>query len=466
MKRKHQLLNEREKLVQEAGVVFEAAAKEERGLTEDERKRDDEIQARVDEIDAEVELLTRQEVREAEQKKLDEEEKANALKASGWKSEQSSGGVFEPSRDPETDRVPNVEVHDRREDAPFQTEGEFFQAVARVGIDPHSYDPRLRSYDLQATATGLGIDVPQDGGFLVGRQQDRQIRDRVYEVGNLLSRTERMTLDAGNDSIELLGIDETSRADGSRYGGIKSSWLDEGAQASGTKPKFRTIDLKTRRLAALVYVTNKLLRSASALAQWVNLRLPQELSFRAEDAIVNGNGVGKPQGFINSGAVITVAKETGQAASTVEFNNIKKMWARMYAPSRADSVWLIDQTIEPQLYGLSQEVGTGGAPVFLPGGNVAGSPFASLFGRPIIPIEYAAKLGTKGDLMLVDLSQYIFVDQGSIESASSLHVKFLEDEMTFRFTWHVDGQSFWDSALTPKSAGDTLSPYVVLAART
>ncbi|UCD59035.1 MAG: phage major capsid protein, partial [Candidatus Hydrogenedentota bacterium] len=128
-------------------------------------------------------------------------------------------------------------------------------------------------------------------------------------------------------------------------------------------------------------------------------------------------------------------------------------------------VWLVDQSVEPQLYTMSLTVGTGGSPVYLPAGGASASPFASLFGRPVIPIEYGAALGTSGDIMLVDLSQYTVIDKGAIEIASSIHVRFLYDEQAFRFVWRLDGQPQWNSALTPKSGGDTLSAYITLAGR-
>jgi HK97 family phage major capsid protein len=88
-------------------------------------------------------------------------------------------------------------------------------------------------------------------------------------------------------------------------------------------------------------------------------------------------------------------------------------------------------------------------------------------GRPVIPIEYAATLGTAGDIMLADLSQYVMIDKGAIQSATSIHVKFLYDETAFRFVYRVDGQPAWNAPLTPfkGGAGSTQSPFVVLATR-
>jgi hypothetical protein len=61
-----------------------------------------------------------------------------------------------------------------------------------------------------------------------------------------------------------------------------------------------------------------------------------------------------------------------------------------------------------------------------------------------------------------DFSEYTVIDKGGVDAAVSMHVAFLTDEQVFRFMYRVDGQPNWNSALTPKSAGNTLSPYVIL----
>ena len=175
---------------------------------------------------------------------------------------------------------------------------------------------------------------------------------------------------------------------------------------------------------------------------------------------MNGDGAGKPRGFLNSGAVLKLTRSGGGAIDYA--GDVVKMWARMWAASRFNAVWLHDQSAEQKLYTMKLDVGTGGSAVFLPAGGASGSPFASLFGRPLIPTEYGAQVGTTGDLMLVDLSQYTLIDKGNIKAAASMHVRFEFDEMAYRFVWRIDGEADWDKALTPKSGGDTLSPFIAL----
>jgi HK97 family phage major capsid protein len=345
--------------------------------------------------------------------------------------------------------------------ARFVTLGEQLRAVARYhmtgGVDN---DPRL-----VRAPTGAGEIDPSAGGFLVQTDFSTAVFMRAYEMGEILSRVEKLSISTNANSIKIPAVDETSRITGSRWGGVQSYWVGEGAQPTSTKPKFRHIELDLKKLMSLFYVTDELLADASVLTSIAGKAFSEELMFMTEDAIFEGDGAGKPFGVLNAPCKVTVAKETGQATKTVLYENIVKMWARAWARSRQNAVWFINQDVEPQLYTMSQVIGTAGVPVYLPANGISGQPYGTLFGRPVIPVEYAATLGTEGDITLADYSQYVLADKGGVQAASSMHVAFLTDEMVFRFIYRVDGEPIWHAALTPFHGSSTLSPFVTLATR-
>ena len=348
--------------------------------------------------------------------------------------------------------------------APFENIGEMCVAV-RTSTLGGGGDPRLQ---MQAVVTGAGEGVNADGGFLVQTDIAAGLMKRIHDVGELRRRVRNIPISSGANGIIINAVDETSRADGSRIGGIRGYWLEEAGATTASRPKFRQMEMRLRKIAALVYATDELLSDTSAFASLIMEEVPIELAFKVEDAIVNGDGAGKPKGFnVTSGdsALVTVAKETGQLANTIVVDNIVKMFSRMYSRSIRNSVWLINQDVQPQLFTLGVTVGTGGVPVYLPPGGISGAPFASLMGRPVILTEYQSTLGTAGDFMLVDLSQYLTIDKGGVKSDSSIHVRFLNDESTFRFIYRVDGQPIWNSPLTPFKGTNTVSPFVRLATR-
>jgi HK97 family phage major capsid protein len=341
----------------------------------------------------------------------------------------------------------------------FRSFGEQLAAIARHYMGAAS-DPRL-----VRAPFGAGETDASAGGFLVQTDFASAVWTRAYDMGEILSRVFKLPISSNANGIKLPAVDESSRATGSRWGGVQSYWVGEGDGANATKPKFRIMELDLKKLMSVMYVSDELLQDQSALETIAGTAFSEEIVFMTEDSIFEGDGVGKPEGIMKSPALVTVPKDSGQAAATLSLNNIVNMWSRMWSRSRPNSAWYINQDVEPQLYQLSQAVGTGGLPMFLPAGRLNEAPYASLFGRPVIPVEYASTIGTPGDITLADFSQYVLADKRGVNAATSMHVRFLTDEMTFRFTYRVDGEPLWHTPLTPFKGSNTKSPFIVLAQR-
>jgi len=363
------------------------------------------------------------------------------------------------------DRTPvNTEDERKRQEKrdKFASNGEFYQAVMRAGVPGGSVDPRLST----RAATGLAEGIPSDGGFLVDQEMAAGIMKNVWTDGPILPLINKITLSGNKNGIKMNGLDESSRADGSRAGGIRAYWKAEAALKTASKPTFRQIDLSLNKLIGLCYATDELLDDAQALAQTIDAGFRDEIDFKLVDAIINGTGAGQPLGILNSGCMVSITKETGQDADTIVYDNVLKMWSRLMASSRPSSVFIINQDCEPQLHQMSLAIGTGGAPVYLPQGGISGSPYSTLFGRPVIPVEQCPTLGDTGDIMLCDFSKYIAIDKGGIQADVSMHVQFIYDESVFRFVYRFDGQPMLASAITPFSgSSNTLSHFVKLNER-
>jgi HK97 family phage major capsid protein len=267
---------------------------------------------------------------------------------------------------------------------------------------------------------------------------------------------------SGN-SITYNLINETSRADGSRGGGVTGYWVDEGTAPTATNTSLARMELKLRKVGAYGVMTDELLSDAVALGGELASAFAEELIFQVENKIYNGNGSNSPQGFLNAACLVSVSKETGQAAATINTSNISKMWARMSSRSKANSVWLYNTECNPTLDEMSQTIGTAGtAPRFV---NYNNEGVLTIKGRPTIEVEYAAAVGTVGDIALVDLSRYRFIRKGGVEQASSMHVYFSTGEQAFRAFYRCDGQAVPRAAITPFKGSATTSPFVVLATR-
>jgi HK97 family phage major capsid protein len=354
----------------------------------------------------------------------------------------------------------NTDAQEKRDR--FVSLGEQLMAIRNACIPGGTTDPRLAN----RAASGLSEGVPSDGGFLVQTDFASGILKNMWETGAITSRLKKLSLSGGANGMKLNGLDETSRADGSRAGGIQSYWVAEAAEKTASKPKFRQITLELNKLIGLCYATDELLQDAAALEAVITQGFRDEFDYKITDAVINGSGAGQPLGILNAGCVVSVGAEAGQAAATLVYENIVKMWARLIASSRPNAVWCINQDVEPQLHTMSLSVGTGGVPVYLPAGGASASPYGTLYGRPVLPIEQCQTLGTTGDIYLADFSQYVAIDKGGMQQASSIHVRFVYDESCFRFVYRFDGQPVLASAITPANGTNTLSHFVKLDSRT
>lgn len=327
---------------------------------------------------------------------------------------------------------------------------------------PKAFEKAYGSDYWMKAPSGMSEAVGPDGGFLLAPQFAEGIMEIAHGFDSLSSRCDKVTMSGAN--LKMRAVDETSLAS-TRRGGVLGYWVDEGNTISASKPKFRMIDLSPHKIAVLMYATEELLADGAALEAKSSQYAAEELDFQLNDAILNGTGAGKPLGLLSANCLVSVSKETGQAAATVVSENIHKMWARLHSSCRDSAIWIMNQDVDPQLGQLNQAVGTGGQLVYMPPNGLADKPHSTLKGRPVIETPWNATLGTVGDLMLVDLKQYILATRGSIMASNSVHVQFLTDEVVYKWTFRVAGQPWWNSALTPFRGTNTQSPFIALSTR-
>lgn len=423
--------------------VFDAADNDQRELTADDRTKLANLEASYDKIGGDIATA-------------DADEKARKAQA-----ERMASVSKIISRKSRPDTFPNAGHEGNAKIPKFETFGEQLRAVYEASNPDMGFrrDPRL------AAVTGSSEGIPSDGGYLVQKDFAPGILQRMYEVGEILKRVRTVEIGANSNQLVLNAIDETSRATGSRVGGIRVYRLTEGQQKPASRPKLRQMTLTLKKLAGMWYATDELLEDATAMESIAKEAFPQEFAFVNEDEIINGDGASQMLGIMNSPAAVSFTAGATLAEGLI-YSDIVGMWARLWAGSRSNAVWLINQALEPFLYNLTFPIGTGGIPAFLPPGGLSSSPFSTLFGRPIIPVEYLSAPGTAGDIILADFNQYLMITKGGLKFASSIHLRFDYDETAFRWVMRNDGQPVWNTPLTPYKGTATLSPFVYLSTRT
>jgi HK97 family phage major capsid protein len=364
-----------------------------------------------------------------------------------------------------------VQVTEDEADRPFKNVAEQLLAVKNLSagrIDPRMKRIQAKSLEWMAGAPdeakallGSNEIIPSQGEFLLEPTISAEFLKPLHEEGPLTGLARRMPVGPNSINGWINGIDETSRAAGSRWGGVRGYWLSAGDTMTASQPKFKRINWELNQLAVLQYATDNMLRDAALMDSVIRQSALEELKFLVNDAFMRGSGAGQPKGILNGGAVLSVTRTD---ANNVDHADITRMVARINPDAYARMVWLASPNVMPEIDTLNFTAGSTG--ILSPYVTYGSNGVTSLRGRPVIYNEFSPSLGAVGDLLLWDPADYLYWEGAGVEGASSIHVQFLTNQTVFRFIYRVDGMPATTTALTPYQSTDTVSPYVALAATT
>lgn len=284
---------------------------------------------------------------------------------------------------------------------------------------------------------GSGLTGP-DGGYAIPTDFAEQIF--MVDQDSLAARCE--LIPSTSSSIDV----PTDASTPWSSTGIIASWIGEGTAATARKPELSLASHKLKKLIVLVPASIELVEDSASFNAWLPTAMQRAITWKLNDAILNGTGAGLPLGILKSSAAIEVAKETSQTATTINNANIANMLARSLEPMKA--TWVASPVAYSQLVTLAS----------------FDSSTRTLAGLPIVLTDACAAVGTVGDLVLAGLNGYRVVSKGA-KFAESAHVSFDQDLNVFRVVIQVDGQPIIAQPVTPPNSATTRSHFVTLATR-
>lgn len=319
-------------------------------------------------------------------------------------------------------------------------------------------NPKIRDLDPRL----LAVSVHSEGGSATGDgfMVPAQMAAGIYEVAVEQTDLFNLTLMEQTSGNQIQVMRDVSTPWGST--GIQAAWRGESDQMAKSNLETDMTDLKLNQLYAFATATEELLEDGPLLNSRLQRGAAGAIAWKLDDAIFRGDGVGKPEGFTESGAFISQAKVTSQTADTVNATNILNMYTRMFPASLSNAVWLANPEVMPQLATMT----LGDQPIYLPPGGLTAAPHGVLMGRPVIYTGHANALGDLGDITFVDLQGYNTVNKaGGTKFAESIHLRFDYNERAFRWVLRVGGQTFLSAAVSPEYGSATQSHFVGLAVR-
>lgn len=306
----------------------------------------------------------------------------------------------------------------------------------------------------------MGIDSGSGGGYLV----PKEFADTLLRVDPMtapvLSRVTTVPVSVASGDWPALdqyftptaGVGDTAFA-----GGVQATMTPENATLTPTEPGFEMIHWRVHKIGGYTQVSNELI-SDSPMAIEALLRglFNIAVSAKQEYFILRGSGVGVPRGILGSNAVVNV---TPAVNSLFSWADVGAMQARFKQIGTQAPIWLIHPSVWPDI--LTMEVGTAGGAVWT--ANMQAAQGNTLNGYQIVQSEHLPQANNSGNVLLADLSAYVFFRRDTLSIAFSEHAGFLSDQGTWRFTTRADGQPWLRNPITlaDPQGSYTVSPFVV-----
>ncbi|MGD0781230.1 MAG: phage major capsid protein [Candidatus Aminicenantales bacterium] len=347
----------------------------------------------------------------------------------------------------------------------FKSPREFILTVLNHGDRPveTARDERLR-FLAAAGSDEQGSYSDPYGGFLIPMGFHPELMQVTPEEDPIGSRTTKVPMDMPR--VEIPARTDKDHSTGSVTGGLLVTRRAETMSQNATRMQMERVAMLTTNLFGLSYVTEELLTdSPTSFAAILEKGFGDQFKAHLLNERLFGTGVGEFEGVMNSPALISVSKDVNQAAATITYNNIINMRSRCWNYQRA--VYLYNHDCLPQLMQLHfvpTDAATALAIPIWQTSAIEGEP-DRLLGRPAYPTEFCQTVGTTGDLILGVWDEYLEGTYEPLQSAESVHVRFVNHERTFKFWMRNAGRVWWRTPLTPRRSASTLSPFVALATR-
>lgn len=346
----------------------------------------------------------------------------------------------------------------------FRGFGEFVQAVVEAKAGGPR-DARLRWLGRDAEAANgeqargrkaLSGTAGASGGFLLPAQYVGGLQAAMMDASAILPRVTVLPMTARTAVLPVLDYAQALPAGEPRqFGGVQAFYQDEGAESEASEPKFREHLLTAHELTVYTEANNSLLAdSGASLDAFLNsgMGMLGALNWKVEYKLFRGTGVGQPLGVLNAPAALDI---TRAAANAVSYTDLTLMDEAALPSTRL--AWFASISLKAMLRTLRDD-----ADHYIWAEAAAGLP-PTLLGYPVIFTDKLPRLGTRGDLVLADLSYYLFGDRQSPTLDVSTEVNFRRNRTAYRLIHRHDGSPWMNAPITLADTLTQVSPFVVLS---
>lgn len=325
--------------------------------------------------------------------------------------------------------------------------GDYLLAVARKDVT------RLASVYKSVEVKDLAEGTGAQGGFLVPTEYSSALLQVAATDSQIVSRVRRIPVQVESGAFPSLDqyTAPTAGAGNTAYaGGVTSAVAAEGATLTETQATFKQLNWRVHKVGGYTEVSNELIKdSPVSIEALLTALFRVAIAAKNERNIIRGTGVGEPLGILNSSATVGVTTATNDVFA---YADALAMLARFKSVGGAP-VWIIHPSVWPDIGKFEVSTGSGGVWQ----ANLAAGQPQTLLGYPIIVSEHMPQ-ANGDDVILADLSAYLWFDREALTVAFSEHAAFTADKGTWRFTQRVDGMPW---LVAPITLADPTGSYTV-----
>ncbi|MBN1604616.1 MAG: phage major capsid protein [Chitinispirillaceae bacterium] len=288
--------------------------------------------------------------------------------------------------------------------------------------------------------------------FVVPDQYDTQIRQIGAQAA--IVRPRAFVIPAGDPpdaKFNMTVLDQSG--DKGVFSGVVVKWIGENQDRTDAgDPKIQLQGVEPQEVQAYIDISDKLLLNAPASEAFVKTLLGAAISAAEDREFYKGNGVKKPRGIVGHDSAIKVKRTT---VSSVKYDDVVNMLANFLFGG--SPVWVASQSILPNLMKMEDSEG------HLVWQNSAreGMP-STLAGFPVLFNQRSPRVGSNGDLALVDFKYYAIKDGSSLAMFMDPYTQKKNGLTRIYASWNVDGQPMLKSPLLTENGIDKISPFVTL----
>jgi HK97 family phage major capsid protein len=256
------------------------------------------------------------------------------------------------------------------------------------------------------------------GGYTIPQDFRLPVLDLPPEPPSVTDRVTMVPAPTGE-----ITMPKSVQTDENEFGGMTGQWINEAGLKPKTDTQFEQEQITAHEYAMHTQISHRLLsRSPIGMENWVTTKGRQVCINALDNAIISGDGNGKPLGFLETSGIRQVARNT---VSEINYEDLVNLKYGLRPNHRARGIFVVNDSI---LQALELKKDNDDRPLFT--ASTANGIYDRLVGYQYVSSTRMPDLGVEGDIAFIDLSEYYLAMEEDIVVKRSDDYAFVNNVAT------------------------------------